>query len=297
MPGVGVQPGCSAEGERLLPLSHPSGGAGWQSPSCTSPTCLHLPCCAAGPGSSSPSSLCVPRNTGHALGSSDPPSLPRNTGHAPGSSNPLPKDTVHGLRSSDPSSLRVPRNTVHGPDSSDPSSPLVPMPLSIAGPPCSPPSPGAGRAPRVPPPPAGPEALGAAEAPPRLSPSLPAGSDHLPSVPSGTQGGFPRQTDAFAFEEDSSNDGLSPERPRSRGSPGPAEPPPGSKAPEPPPAAPAGAPQVRRALLEPGGCGGTGDTRGAGMARVTRPRRGFLPCARHWRCRTSSAVPGSGRSL
>ncbi|XP_023794234.1 myocardin [Cyanistes caeruleus] len=33
----------------------------------------------------------------------------------------------------------------------------------------------------------------------------------------GSQGGFPRQTDAFAFEEDSSNDGLSPERPRSRG--------------------------------------------------------------------------------
>ncbi|NWZ41509.1 MYCD protein, partial [Brachypodius atriceps] len=52
-------------------------------------------------------------------------------------------------------------------------------------------------------------------------------------------------TDAFAFEEDSSNDGLSPERPRSRGSPGPAEPPPASKAPEPPPAAPAGAPQDR----------------------------------------------------
>uniref|UniRef100_A0A8C0UM34 Myocardin n=1 Tax=Cyanistes caeruleus TaxID=156563 RepID=A0A8C0UM34_CYACU len=32
----------------------------------------------------------------------------------------------------------------------------------------------------------------------------------------GSQGGFPRQTDAFAFEEDSSNDGLSPERPRSQ---------------------------------------------------------------------------------
>nr|XP_030143273.3 myocardin [Taeniopygia guttata] len=61
----------------------------------------------------------------------------------------------------------------------------------------------------------------------------------------GTQGGFPRQSDAFAFEEDSSNDGLSPERPRSRGSPGPAEPPPASKAPEPPPAGPAGAPQDR----------------------------------------------------
>uniref|UniRef100_A0A8C5JD41 Myocardin n=1 Tax=Junco hyemalis TaxID=40217 RepID=A0A8C5JD41_JUNHY len=68
----------------------------------------------------------------------------------------------------------------------------------------------------------------------------------------GSQGSFPRQSDAFAFEEDSSNDGLSPERPRSRGSPGPAEPPPASKAPEPPPAGPAGAPQVRRALLGPG---------------------------------------------
>ncbi|NWU20824.1 MYCD protein, partial [Dyaphorophyia castanea] len=40
----------------------------------------------------------------------------------------------------------------------------------------------------------------------------------------GTQGAFPRPADAFAFEEDSSTDGLSPERPRSRGSPGPAEP-------------------------------------------------------------------------
>ncbi|OWK51881.1 Myocardin [Lonchura striata] len=71
------------------------------------------------------------------------------------------------------------------------------------------------------------------------------GSEHRPSAPAGTQGGFPRQSDAFAFEEDSSNDGLSPERPRSRGSPGPAEPPPASKAPEPPPAGPAGAPQDR----------------------------------------------------
>ncbi|KAL9833762.1 myocardin-like [Geothlypis trichas] len=61
----------------------------------------------------------------------------------------------------------------------------------------------------------------------------------------GTDRRLPRQSDAFAFEEDSSNDGLSPERPRSRGSPGPAEPPPASKAPEPPPAGPAGAPQDR----------------------------------------------------
>ncbi|XP_038013303.1 myocardin isoform X9 [Motacilla alba alba] len=71
------------------------------------------------------------------------------------------------------------------------------------------------------------------------------GSERGPSAPAGSQGGFPRQSDAFAFEEDSSNDGLSPERPRSRGSPGPAEPPLGSKAPEPPPAGPAGAPQDR----------------------------------------------------
>ncbi|XP_050175489.1 myocardin isoform X1 [Myiozetetes cayanensis] len=61
----------------------------------------------------------------------------------------------------------------------------------------------------------------------------------------GTQGSFPRPADAFAFEEeDSSADGLSPERPRSRGSPGPAEPPAASRDPEPPPA-PAGTPQDR----------------------------------------------------
>lgn len=141
MPGVGVQPGCSAEGERLLPLSHPSGGAGWQSPSCTSPTCLHLPCCAAGPGSSNPSSLCVPRNTGHALGSSDPPSLPRNTGHAPGSSNPLPKDTVHGLRSQTPPlsvSQRI-QSMVRTPQT--PPLPLFQCPFPLLGPPARPPAP------------------------------------------------------------------------------------------------------------------------------------------------------------
>ncbi|XP_032562238.1 myocardin [Chiroxiphia lanceolata] len=53
----------------------------------------------------------------------------------------------------------------------------------------------------------------------------------------GTQGSFPCPADAFAFEEeDSSTDGLSPERPHSRGSPGPAEPPAASRDPEPPPA-------------------------------------------------------------
>ncbi|NXB93832.1 MYCD protein, partial [Vidua chalybeata] len=65
------------------------------------------------------------------------------------------------------------------------------------------------------------------------------------AVKEAIKGSDSERSDAFAFEEDSSNDGLSPERPRSRGSPGPAEPPPGSKAPEPPPAGPAGAPQDR----------------------------------------------------
>uniref|UniRef100_A0A8B9GIG9 Myocardin n=1 Tax=Amazona collaria TaxID=241587 RepID=A0A8B9GIG9_9PSIT len=49
----------------------------------------------------------------------------------------------------------------------------------------------------------------------------------------GTQVSFPKSADAFAFEEDSSNDGLSPEQARSEGSPGPAEPPPAAKGPEP----------------------------------------------------------------
>ncbi|NWU84705.1 MYCD protein, partial [Onychorhynchus coronatus] len=65
------------------------------------------------------------------------------------------------------------------------------------------------------------------------------------AIKGSTQGSFPRPADAFAFEEeDSSTDGLSPERPRSRGSPGPAEPPAASRDPE-PPAAPAGTPQDR----------------------------------------------------
>ncbi|KAM8991863.1 myocardin isoform 3-T5 [Ara ararauna] len=50
----------------------------------------------------------------------------------------------------------------------------------------------------------------------------------------GTQVSFPKAADAFAFEEDSSNDGLSPEQARSDGSPGPAEPPPAAKGAEPP---------------------------------------------------------------
>ncbi|XP_074900939.1 myocardin isoform X2 [Buteo buteo] len=59
----------------------------------------------------------------------------------------------------------------------------------------------------------------------------------------GTQVSFPKSADAFAFEEDSSNDGLSPEQARSEDSPGSTELAAGTKAPEPAPAGPAGAPQ------------------------------------------------------
>ncbi|XP_074463746.1 myocardin isoform X13 [Larus michahellis] len=58
-----------------------------------------------------------------------------------------------------------------------------------------------------------------------------------------TQVSFPKPADAFAFEEDSSNDGLSPEQARSEDSPGSTESAAGTKAPEPAPAAPAGPPQ------------------------------------------------------
>ncbi|XP_027640687.2 myocardin isoform X1 [Falco peregrinus] len=59
----------------------------------------------------------------------------------------------------------------------------------------------------------------------------------------GTQVSFPKPADAFAFEEDSSNDGLSPEQARSEDSLGSTEPVTGTKALEPAPATPAGAPQ------------------------------------------------------
>ncbi|XP_030317807.1 myocardin isoform X2 [Calypte anna] len=55
----------------------------------------------------------------------------------------------------------------------------------------------------------------------------------------GTQVVFPKSTDAFAFEEDSSNDGLSPEQVRSEDSPGSTESSAGPKVPELVPAAPA----------------------------------------------------------
>ncbi|NXN10841.1 MYCD protein, partial [Indicator maculatus] len=52
----------------------------------------------------------------------------------------------------------------------------------------------------------------------------------------GTQVSFPKPADAFAFDEDSSNDGLSPEQARGEDSPGATEPAAGTKAPEPAPA-------------------------------------------------------------
>ncbi|KAM6403405.1 myocardin [Rhynochetos jubatus] len=58
-----------------------------------------------------------------------------------------------------------------------------------------------------------------------------------------TQVSFPRSDDAFAFEEDSSNDGLSPEQARSEDSSGSTELAAGTKAPDPAPTAPTGAPQ------------------------------------------------------
>ncbi|XP_064007237.1 myocardin [Pogoniulus pusillus] len=56
----------------------------------------------------------------------------------------------------------------------------------------------------------------------------------------GTQVSFPKPADAFAFDEDSSNDGLSPEQARGQDSPGATEPAVGTKVPEP---APTGPPQ------------------------------------------------------
>ncbi|NXG50696.1 MYCD protein, partial [Psilopogon haemacephalus] len=55
----------------------------------------------------------------------------------------------------------------------------------------------------------------------------------------GTQVSFPKPADAFAFDEDSSNDGLSPEQAHGQDSPGATEPAAGTKAPEPAPAGPA----------------------------------------------------------
>ncbi|NXR11954.1 MYCD protein, partial [Semnornis frantzii] len=62
----------------------------------------------------------------------------------------------------------------------------------------------------------------------------------VPSPLAGTQASFPKPADAFAFDEDSSNDELSPEQARSQDSPGATELAAGTKVPEP---APAGPPQ------------------------------------------------------
>ncbi|NXL49001.1 MYCD protein, partial [Podilymbus podiceps] len=72
---------------------------------------------------------------------------------------------------------------------------------------------------------------------------IPVDSAVKEAIKGSTQGSFPKPADAFAFEEDSSNDGLSPEQARSEDSPGSTESAAGTKAPEAAPAAPAGAPQ------------------------------------------------------
>ncbi|NXD86337.1 MYCD protein, partial [Halcyon senegalensis] len=72
---------------------------------------------------------------------------------------------------------------------------------------------------------------------------IPVDSAVKEAIKGSTQVGFPKPADAFAFEEDSSNDGLSPEQARSEDSPGSNELAAGIKAPEPAPIDPAGAPQ------------------------------------------------------
>ncbi|NXW85657.1 MYCD protein, partial [Alopecoenas beccarii] len=69
---------------------------------------------------------------------------------------------------------------------------------------------------------------------------IPVDSAVKEAIKGSTQVSFPKPADAFAFEEDSSNDGLSPEQARSEDSPGSTESVAGTKAPEPAPAAPAG---------------------------------------------------------
>ncbi|NXK08464.1 MYCD protein, partial [Herpetotheres cachinnans] len=72
---------------------------------------------------------------------------------------------------------------------------------------------------------------------------IPVDSAVKEAIKGSTQVSFPKPADTFAFEEDSSNDGLSPEQARSEDSPGSTEPVASTKAPEPAPTAPAGAPQ------------------------------------------------------
>ncbi|NXL33908.1 MYCD protein, partial [Glaucidium brasilianum] len=72
---------------------------------------------------------------------------------------------------------------------------------------------------------------------------IPVDSAVKEAIKGSTQVSFPKPADAFAFEEDSSNDGLSPEQARSEDSPGSTELAAGTKAPEPALAAPASAPQ------------------------------------------------------
>lgn len=67
--------------------------------------------------------------------------------------------------------------------------------------------------------------------------------------PSGNQVSFSKSADAFAFEEDSSSDGLSPDHTRSEDPQGPARSPPDTKATETPLAGPPGTMQVNKPHL------------------------------------------------
>lgn len=68
-------------------------------------------------------------------------------------------------------------------------------------------------------------------------------------IPSGNQVSFSKSADAFAFEEDSSSDGLSPDQTRSEDPQGSVRSPPDTKATETPSAGPPGTIQVSRPHL------------------------------------------------
>lgn len=69
---------------------------------------------------------------------------------------------------------------------------------------------------------------------------IPVDSAVKEAIKAGTQVNFSKPSDAFAFEEDSSNDGLSPEQARSEDSQGSTESSAGTKSSELPPSAPSG---------------------------------------------------------
>ena len=73
----------------------------------------------------------------------------------------------------------------------------------------------------------------------------------LASPPSGNQVTFSKSADAFAFEEDSSSDGLSPDQTRGEDLQGSAGSPPDTKATETPVAGPRGTVQVNKPPFQP----------------------------------------------